>query len=97
MAVYFSPEQEARPHQNGRTRPSQCSEELRAAIDQGAADIEAGHYTDYTEDTLHQLFSDVRRRGREALGSGLSCPDDGTVAAVAASRERLGRDLALWR
>jgi predicted transcriptional regulator len=44
-------------------------EELRSAIDQGDADIEAGHYTDYTEDTLHQLFADVRRRGREAFGS----------------------------
>jgi len=55
--VYFSPEQD------------RALEELRSAIDQGDADIEAGHYTDYTEDTLRQLFADVRCRGREALGS----------------------------
>jgi len=42
-------------------------ENLRAAIDEGDADIEAGRYTDYTEDTLHEFFEGVRRRGREAL------------------------------
>jgi len=49
-------------------------EELRAAIDQGDADIEAGHYIDYTEDTLHLLFADVRRRGRQALTAQLKQP-----------------------
>lgn len=40
---------------------------LRAAIDEGDADIEAGRYTDYTDDTLHEFFEGVRRRGRETL------------------------------
>jgi hypothetical protein len=55
MDVYFTPEQEGRL--------------LQAAVDQGDADIEAGRYKDYAEDTLHQLFADVRRRGIETLAA----------------------------
>ena len=43
------------------------AEELRAAIDAGDEDIESGHYTDYTEQTIGELFNDVRRRGRARL------------------------------
>jgi len=42
-------------------------QELRAAIAEADAEIEAGQYTDYTEETLHDLFVDIKRRGREEL------------------------------
>ena len=42
-------------------------EHLRAAADEGDADIAAGFYTDYTDDTLHQLFDKIRSRGAAGL------------------------------
>lgn len=44
-------------------------EQLRAAIDEGDADINAGHYSDYTEETLPDLFEGIRRRGAAALAA----------------------------
>jgi UDP-N-acetylmuramyl tripeptide synthase len=41
--------------------------ELGAAIDEADGDIDAGHYTDYNENTLSELFRDVRTPGSEQL------------------------------
>jgi antitoxin ParD1/3/4 len=38
--------------------------ELIALIEEGEADIEAGRYTDYTEETLQDLVEDIKREGR---------------------------------
>ena len=38
--------------------------ELRAALDEAEADLEAGHYTDYTNETLPQLADELKREGR---------------------------------
>ncbi len=39
--------------------------ELRAKIQQGIEQLENGQYAEYTDETLHQLFEGVKRRGRE--------------------------------
>ena len=41
------------------------SPEVRARIAEGVADLKNGRYTTYTDETLHELFDDVKRRGRE--------------------------------
>jgi Arc/MetJ-type ribon-helix-helix transcriptional regulator len=41
--------------------------ELDAALDEAESDLEAGHYTDYTDDTLPQLAGELKREAR-ALG-----------------------------
>jgi antitoxin ParD1/3/4 len=42
-------------------------EELRKEIQKGIDQIEREEYTEYTEETLHQLFEDVKARGRAKL------------------------------
>ena len=42
-------------------------EELRAEIQKGIDQIERGEYTEYDENNIHQLFEDVRRRGKAKL------------------------------
>jgi len=37
-------------------------QDLQAAVAEGDADLEAGNYTDFSEETLHELFAGVRRR-----------------------------------
>jgi putative addiction module CopG family antidote len=39
-------------------------EELGAALDEAEADLEAGHYTDYTNETLPQLAGELKREAR---------------------------------
>ena len=39
--------------------------ELLAALDEAEADLEAGHYTDYTNATLPQLADELKREARE--------------------------------
>jgi Arc/MetJ-type ribon-helix-helix transcriptional regulator len=41
--------------------------ELGAALDEAESDLEAGHYTDYTNETLPQLAGELKREAR-ALG-----------------------------
>ena len=43
------------------------SNATRAFVLEGVADIEAGHYEDFADDNLHDLFSDIARRGRDRL------------------------------
>jgi putative addiction module CopG family antidote len=38
--------------------------ELRALIDEGDADLAAGRYTDFTEETLPDLIEQIKREGR---------------------------------
>jgi putative addiction module CopG family antidote len=38
--------------------------ELGAALDEAEADLEAGHYTDYTNETLPQLAGELKREAR---------------------------------
>ena len=40
-------------------------EEDDALVREGVAALCAGDYTDYADDTLNELFEDVKRRGRE--------------------------------
>ena len=39
--------------------------ELLAALDEAEADLEATHYTDYTDATLPQLADELKREARE--------------------------------
>ena len=39
-------------------------EELRAAIDESDADYAAGRYTEWTDETLPELFEQIKREGR---------------------------------
>jgi hypothetical protein len=41
--------------------------ELRALVDEGDADFEAGRYTEYTDETLADLFVELRREARASL------------------------------
>jgi putative addiction module CopG family antidote len=43
--------------------------ELLAALDEAEADLEAAHYTDYTDATLPQLADELKREARERLGN----------------------------
>ncbi len=42
---------------------------LRADVQVGLDQLERGEYTEYTDETLHELFDNVTRRGRERLES----------------------------
>lgn len=44
-------------------------EDLRARVQEGLDQLERGEHTDYTDETLHELFDDVSKRGREWLKS----------------------------
>ena len=44
-------------------------DDLRAKVQEGLEQLERGEYTEYTDETLHELFDDVSRRGREWLQS----------------------------
>jgi hypothetical protein len=49
-------------------RDEALSEELadvRAKIEEASEQSKNGRYTIYTDETLHELFEDVKRRGRE--------------------------------
>lgn len=39
--------------------------DIRAKLDVAAKQSKNGQYTTYTSETLHELFEDVKRRGRE--------------------------------
>ena len=41
------------------------SPEIRAKVQAGIDDLRNGRYTVYTKETLHELFEDIKRRGRE--------------------------------
>ena len=43
--------------------------EVHAMVLEGIKDIENGDYVEYTDDTLHELFEDVKHRGRERWAS----------------------------
>ena len=43
--------------------------EVHAMVLEGIKDLENGDYVEYTDDTLHELFEDVKRRGRERWAS----------------------------
>ena len=42
-------------------------EELRKQVAVGIAQLDRGEYTEYDEDSLKQMFEDVKIRGRERL------------------------------
>ncbi len=42
-------------------------EELRKEIQIGIDQVERGESTEYTTETLHELFDDIRARGKERL------------------------------
>jgi Arc/MetJ-type ribon-helix-helix transcriptional regulator len=42
---------------------------LTAAFDEAEADMEAGHYTDYTDETLPQLAAELKREARASRES----------------------------
>jgi antitoxin ParD1/3/4 len=42
---------------------------LRAEIQKGIDDIEQGRYKDYNEETLQQLFDEIKRNGRAKLAA----------------------------
>ena len=44
-------------------------EDVRRSIDIGIQQLSNGEYTEYTDETLHELFDDIRRRGRERLAA----------------------------
>jgi putative addiction module CopG family antidote len=47
--------------------------ELRAAFDEAEVDLEAGHYTDYTNETLPQLADELKREARALRDNKQSC------------------------
>jgi putative addiction module CopG family antidote len=48
--------------------------ELLASLDAAADSIESGEYTEYTEETLSNLASDVARRCKSRLAAGQCTP-----------------------
>jgi hypothetical protein len=42
---------------------------LRAEIDEADRQLENGEFTDYNEDTIHELAEAVKRRGKERLAA----------------------------
>lgn len=44
-------------------------EDVRAKVQEGVEALENGDYTEYTDETLHELFDDVSKRGREWLST----------------------------
>lgn len=47
--------------------------ELVLAFDEAEADLAAGRYTDYTDDTLPQLADELKREARAIRDSGQPC------------------------
>lgn len=47
-------------------------EDVRRGIEVGTEQLRNGQYTEYTDETLHELFDKVKQRGRERL-----VPEDG--------------------
>lgn len=43
--------------------------DMRAKVQEGIDQLARGEYTEYTEETLHELFEDVKRRGRGRRGA----------------------------
>jgi len=54
-------------------------EDLRARVRDGLDQLKRGESTEYTEETLHELFDDIDRRGREWLKSRNTPPADGPL------------------
>lgn len=49
--------------------------ELRVEVQKGLDDIARGDYTEYDDTTLHELFADIKARGRERLAARNQHPD----------------------
>lgn len=43
---------------------------VQARVQEGIEALRSGNYSEYTNETLHELFDDVRRRGIERRASG---------------------------
>ena len=43
--------------------------EEQAFVREGLDDLDAGRYEDYTDESLHELFDGIKRRGRERLAA----------------------------
>jgi len=43
--------------------------ETRTLVQEGLDDLEAGRYEEYGDDKLHELFDDIKRRGRKRLAT----------------------------
>lgn len=44
--------------------------EVYAMVQEGVEALKNGDYVEYTDETLHELFDDIKRRGRERRASG---------------------------
>jgi putative addiction module CopG family antidote len=83
MEVHLTPEQQAFIEQGvrkGRFASSddavreamtllEARERERAFVREGLDDLEAGRYEEYTDETLHELFDGIKRRGLERLSA----------------------------
>lgn len=50
--------------------------DVHAKVQEGIEALQNGDYTEYTSETLHQLFNDVKQRGRERRShNSASCGD----------------------
>jgi Arc/MetJ-type ribon-helix-helix transcriptional regulator len=61
---YHSPEDALRDAMARWEEDERTRMELLAAFDEAEADIEAGQYTDYTNETLPQLAGELKREAR---------------------------------
>ncbi len=43
--------------------------QLQVLVDEGMEDLEQGRYNDFTDETLPELFEQIKRRGRKRLSS----------------------------
>jgi antitoxin ParD1/3/4 len=43
--------------------------ETRTFVGQGVDDLDAGRYEEYTDETLHEMFDDIKRRGLQRLAA----------------------------
>jgi hypothetical protein len=50
--------------------PEQKVVKLLAALDEAEADLEAGHYSDYTDETLPNLAQELKREARALRDGG---------------------------
>ncbi len=83
LEVHLTPEQQAFIEQglrDGRFASSddamreavtllEARERERAFVREGLDDLDAGRYGDYTDETLHELFDGIKRRGLERLSA----------------------------
>jgi hypothetical protein len=46
--------------------------EVRAKVQEGIEQLGRGKCVEYTDETLHELFEDVKRRGRQRLATVLA-------------------------